>query len=90
MQNFQNSQFASIDIKDQIFEVNDFDGKSDEKKINVKLISIITASALAAVIVLVITTVVVLKKRINPNVYSSNKDKLELSRDITDESLITI
>lgn len=84
-----NKQFASIDIKDQIFEFNEFEEYSEKKKINVKLISIIAASVLAVMIVL-ITIVIVLKKRIYPNTNSSKQDKIETSREIYEKPLLTI
>lgn len=75
---------------DQIFEFDELEEHSAKKKMNAKLISIITVSALAVVIILISTIIIVLKKRINPNKYSSIQDKLEISRDITEKSLITI
>lgn len=75
---------------DQIFEFDELEEHSSKKKMNAKLISIITVSALAVVIILISTIIIVLKKRINPNKYSSIQDKLEISRDITEKSLITI
>lgn len=75
---------------DQIFEFDELEEHSAKKKMNAKLISIITVSALAVVIILISTIIIVLKKRINPNKYSSIQDKLEISREITEKSLITI
>lgn len=75
---------------DQIFEFDELEEHSAKKKMNAKLISIITVSALAVVIILISTIIIVLKKRINPNKYSYIQDKLEISREITEKSLITI
>lgn len=86
----KNNNFASIDIKDQIFEFDELEEHFAKKKMNAKLISIITVSALAVVIILITTIIIVLKKRINPNKYSSIQDKPEISRDITEKTLITI
>lgn len=84
----QNGQFASIDLKDQIFESSQFEEYA-KKKMNVKSVAIISVSVLAVVVILIVTIVVIIKKRTNPNVYSIEYDGIEMSTSSTNLSLNT-
>ena len=80
----QNGQFASIDLKDQIFESDQFEESSGKKK---SMKSIIIISVLVMALVIVVSLVIFIKKRINPNVYSNVNDGIEMSSQSTDISM---